>query len=74
MPRLGGHGAPLGPGVSERLLTVAQAAERLAISPSSVKRLIAAGRLRAVHPTPGRTAVDEREVDAYIVALRKAAA
>lgn len=51
------------------LLTLDEAAKRLRISRRSLQSLIAAGRVRAVHPVPGRTCVAESEVDAYISSL-----
>ncbi len=51
------------------LLTVDEAAAQLRISRRSVWNLIAAGRLRTVHPTPGRTLVTRRELDAYVASL-----
>ncbi len=48
------------------LLTVPEVAERLRVSRRSVEQLIAAGELRATRPTPRRTAVPVREVDAYL--------
>lgn len=59
--------------MSERLLTLTELAERLTVSVSTVKRLVRAGRIRVVHPSPGRTAVEEREVAAYLASLRRAA-
>jgi excisionase family DNA binding protein len=51
------------------LVTVDEAAARLRISRRSVYRLIGEGKLRPVHPTPGRTLLTSREVDAYIASL-----
>lgn len=39
--------------MADRLLTISQAAERLAFSKATVHRLIRAGRLRAVRLGPG---------------------
>ena len=52
--------------MTSTLLTLPEVAERLRVSRRSVEQLIAAGELRALHPTPGRTAVTAREVDAYL--------
>ncbi len=52
-----------------QLLTIEETAQRLRISKRSVQTLIAQGRLRAVHPVPGRTLVPEKEVDVYIASL-----
>lgn len=51
------------------LLTVAEVAARLRISPRSTWRLIHAGRLRVVNPIPGRTLITSRELEAYIASL-----
>jgi excisionase family DNA binding protein len=52
------------------LLTLDEVAAILRISRRSVHRLIAAGRIRVVHPSPGRTLVTQREVDAYVASLQ----
>lgn len=54
-------------------LTLGEVQEKLRISRRSVYRLIRAGRLRVVHPTPGRTVIERTDVDAYIRWLRDAA-
>jgi predicted DNA-binding transcriptional regulator AlpA len=51
------------------LVNLAEVQARLGISRRSLYRLIAAKRLRPVHPTPGRTMFTEREVNAYIASL-----
>lgn len=51
------------------LLTVPEAAAVLRIHERTLRRLVAAGRVRVVHPTPGRTCVTRRELDAYIASL-----
>lgn len=51
------------------LVTVAEAAARLRISRRSVYRLVQEGRLRPIHPVPGRTMFTSRELDAYISSL-----
>lgn len=53
------------------LLTVAEAADRLRLSERSVWRLIRDGRLRAVHPTPGRTLLTEKELEAFVASLSR---
>ncbi len=55
------------------LLTLPEAAQRLRVSRRTVERLIAAGRIRVLHPTPGRTVIAEREIEAYLAWLRRAA-
>lgn len=55
------------------LLTLDDVAERLTVSRRTVERLVALGRIRVVHPSPGRVRVEPREVDAYLAAIRKAA-
>ncbi len=55
------------------LLTIPDVAAELRISPRSVQRLIAAGRIRVVHPSPGVTRIERRELDAYLAWLRRAA-
>jgi excisionase family DNA binding protein len=56
--------------VSE-LLTVDEAAARLRISRRSFYRLVDAGRIRVIHPTPGRTMVTQRELDAFVASLER---
>ncbi len=55
------------------LLTLGEVAERLRVSRRSVERLVRAGRLRVIHPVPGRTCVEARELEAYRAHLRNAA-
>lgn len=54
------------------LLTLLEVAERLRISQRTVRRLVAAGRLRVVH-VGRRPLVTVREFEAYIASLRRAA-
>ena len=51
--------------MTDELLTLDEVAERLRCSRRSVERLVRAGRLRVVHPTPGRTCITPRELAAY---------
>ncbi len=55
------------------LLTIPQAAAALTIGRATLYRLIAAGRIRVVHPSPGRTAVERREIEAYLAWCRRVA-
>lgn len=55
------------------LLTLDEVAGRLRVSRRTVERLVAKGWLRVVHPSPGRTCIEEREVEAYQAWLRRAA-
>lgn len=55
------------------MLTLDQVAERLTLSRRTVERLVAAGRIRVLHPSPGRIVVEERELNAYLAAIRRAA-
>lgn len=59
--------------MSELLLTIAQVAARLTVSRRTVERLVKTGRIRVVHPSPGRSAVTERELEAYVASLVRAA-
>lgn len=56
-----------------RPLTKPEAADRIRVSVRTLDRLIAAGRIRVIHPSPGRTVIEERELDAYLAHLRKVA-
>jgi excisionase family DNA binding protein len=68
-----GTGAPR-PGRSmTELLTYSEAAKRLRISQRTLERLIASGRIRPISTSPGRRAIEEREVQAYLAAQRRAA-
>jgi excisionase family DNA binding protein len=51
------------------LLRLSDAAKALTISKSSLERLIRAGRIRVVHPTPGTTRITSAEIDAYIASI-----
>ncbi len=51
------------------LLTLPEVAARLRVSRRTVQRLVASGRLRALHPVPGRTLVSERELAAFVASL-----
>lgn len=55
------------------LYTLTETAHLLRCSRRSVERLVRAGRLRVVHPVPGRTCVEARELEAYRASLRKVA-
>jgi excisionase family DNA binding protein len=53
------------------LLTVDEASARLRVSRRTFYRLVGEGRIRVVHPTPGRTLVTSRELDAYVASLER---
>jgi len=55
------------------LVTLPEAAAQLRLSRRTLDRLIKKGRIRVVHPSPGRTAIEERELNAYLAAIRRAA-
>lgn len=48
------------------LLTIDEAAARLRVSRRTVQSLTKEGRLRSIHPTPGRTLYTEKEIEAFI--------
>lgn len=52
------------------LLTRREAAARLRVSLSTLDRLSREGRIRPVHPTPGRTLYLQTELDNFIASLR----
>jgi excisionase family DNA binding protein len=56
------------------LLTLDEVARELTLSRRTVERLVRSGRIRTVRPSPGRVAVERREVDAYLAWMRRAAA
>jgi excisionase family DNA binding protein len=56
--------------VTDPLLTVTEVAEMLRISERTLRRLVAAGRLRAVR-IGSRTLFTEREVAAFIAASQR---
>lgn len=56
-------------GAGAYLLTLDEAAAVLRLSRRSVERLAASGRIRVVHPAPGRTCITRREMDAYLASL-----
>lgn len=55
------------------LLTLDEVAQALRVSRRSVERLVSAGRIRVVHPVPGRTLIEHRELEAYRASLRRVA-
>lgn len=55
--------------MTPELLTLDELAAILRVSRRTVQRLIEAGRIRVVHPSPGRTLVTQREKDAYVASL-----
>lgn len=55
------------------LLTLVEVAAQLRLSRRTVERLVRAGRLRVVHPSPGRTMIEARELAAYRAHIRDAA-
>lgn len=59
--------------MTDRPLTLDEAAAQLRLSRRTVERLVRAGRIRVVHPSPGRTVIEVRELDAYLAAIRRAA-
>lgn len=54
-------------------LTIPEVAAALRVSRRTVERLVRSGRLRVVHPSPGRTMIEARELNAYRAHLRDAA-
>jgi excisionase family DNA binding protein len=58
---------------SIRLLSVREAAERLTISPRSLRTLIALGKLPVVRVTARRVAIAESDLAAFIAARRSPA-
>ncbi len=53
-----------------RLLPLPLAAEHLSIGLRTLKARIAAGSIPVVRVSPGRVAIDPRDLDAYITAQR----
>ena len=51
-------------------LTVAEAAEYLAVSLSSIYTLLAAGKLERYQVLPGRSVIDRVELDRYLDSVR----
>lgn len=54
------------------LLTVDEVAQALTLHRRTVTRLIEAGRIRIVRPSPGRIAVTRRELEAYMASISRA--
>ncbi len=48
------------------LLTVPQSAARLKVHPSTMRRIVAEGRIDVVHPSPGTVRIRADVLDAYI--------
>jgi DNA binding domain, excisionase family len=55
------------------LLTLDELAAELRVSRRTIERLQKEGRIRVVHPSPGRTRVERRELEAYRAAIRRVA-
>lgn len=53
------------------LLTLDEVATALRVKRRTVERLARAGRIRTIHPSPGRTAVTQRELAAYLASLER---
>ena len=66
--------SPVVPATGPRLLTLAQVAERLTLSPRSVRVLLARGVLPVVQLTTRRRAVSEADLVAWIAARRSGGA
>ncbi len=52
---------------NQRFLGIVDAARYAGLSPESVRRLIAGGRLTAYRPVKGRVVVDVRQLDALVL-------
>jgi hypothetical protein len=52
---------------AQEFFSIPAAAEYSSISPESVRHLLAAGKLTAFHPVPGRVVVSRKELEAYIL-------
>jgi len=52
---------------NQRFLGVADAGRYAGLSPESVRRLIASGKLTAYRPVKGRVVVDVRQLDALVL-------
>ena len=50
-----------------RFLTIAGAAERTSLSPATIRRLLAMGKLTALRPARGRVLVDVHELDRFVL-------
>jgi excisionase family DNA binding protein len=53
---------------ARRFFSVSRAAEYADISTDSIRSLLAAGKLTALRPVPGRVVIDRRELDALLAA------
>lgn len=51
-----------------RFFGVDEAAKYASLSPESIRRLLAGGRLTALRPVTGRVLIDRRELDSLILA------
>jgi excisionase family DNA binding protein len=56
-----------------RLLTLAEAAQRLSISLRSLRTLVALGKVSTVRVTARRVAIDENDLAAYVASRRERA-
>jgi excisionase family DNA binding protein len=56
------------PAVPPRYLSVPEAARYASLSADSIRAMLAAGKLTALRPVPGRVVIDRRELDAAVLA------
>lgn len=62
---------PSGRADPQLLLTIPQAAERLAVSPGTVKNMIRDQELTAIHPVPGSTRIAAAELHEWVERRRR---
>jgi excisionase family DNA binding protein len=51
-----------------RFLSVERAATYTSLSPESIRRLLAAGKLTALRPVRGRVLIDRQQLESYVLA------
>lgn len=55
------------------LLKPDEAAEQIGVSRRTLERLVKEGRIRPLYPRPRMPRFEQREIDAYLASLRRAA-
>lgn len=58
---------PAAKGSASRFLTIETAALHVGLSISSIRRLLAAGRITALRPIRGRVLIDRLELEAFVL-------
>jgi excisionase family DNA binding protein len=53
-------------GIAKQFVTIAEAAEFVGLSVSTIRNLLATGELTGFRPVPGRIVLDVREIESFV--------